>query len=280
MGRTHAVSGAATWLTGCALAAACGAPPSVAVAVSGTVVTAGFALWPDIDHPCASVSISCGPLSRLLSRAIAGGSAWVHARTRTAVDRPDRDGHRTVTHTALWALVTAAAVAILADLGGRFAAPAIMFVAALLGLRGMTGFRGRRFRLPRWPRGGDFTGQVGRWLKRLASNAWNGVDPCGLPALALTLLCSWWLPAPGVAWLALSAGLGSLVHCAGDAVTRSGCPVLWPLKVKGRRWYPVAPALRWRVYTGSGAETTYYLWPLTAQAVAAGGALAVLLGAA
>ena len=33
--------------------------------------------------------------------------------------------------------------------------------------------------------------------------------------------------------------LGMVVHAAGDAVTESGAPLLWPLRIRQRSWYPV-----------------------------------------
>ena len=77
MGRNHALLGAAGYL---GLAAA--APtlvsthPTPATLFAGTLVCAGVALLPDIDHPEATVSRSLGPVSWFGSRAInvlAGG---------------------------------------------------------------------------------------------------------------------------------------------------------------------------------------------------------------
>src|SRR3712207_7033150 len=40
-------------------------------------------------------------------------------------------------------------------------------------------------------------------------------------------------------WLGTAVTLGMLVHSAGDAVTDSGAPLLWPIPIRERRWYPV-----------------------------------------
>jgi membrane-bound metal-dependent hydrolase YbcI (DUF457 family) len=49
-------------------------------------------------------------------------------------------------------------------------------------------------------------------------------------------------------WLGTAVTLGMLVHALGDAVTESGAPLLWPLPIRRRRWYPVGGPrpLRWR----------------------------------
>lgn len=44
-------------------------------------------------------------------------------------------------------------------------------------------------------------------------------------------LAPWW-------WLwALAAAVGVVVHILGDCLTPSGCPVLWPIQLRGRRFH-------------------------------------------
>ena len=40
-------------------------------------------------------------------------------------------------------------------------------------------------------------------------------------------------------WLGTAVALGMVVHSVGDAITESGAPLLWPLPIRKRRWYPV-----------------------------------------
>lgn len=42
-------------------------------------------------------------------------------------------------------------------------------------------------------------------------------------------------------WLGLPIVLGALVHDIGDALTVSGCPILWPIPIGRKRWYPLGP---------------------------------------
>ncbi|TDB73790.1 hydrolase, partial [Micromonospora sp. KC721] len=79
MGRSHALSGAVTWLGGCALAAGLGARPAVGTVVVGAAVTAGAALLPDLDHPGSVVARSLGPVTRLIARGTAAGAAALRA---------------------------------------------------------------------------------------------------------------------------------------------------------------------------------------------------------
>lgn len=220
MGRTHAASGAVAWLAAAGVAASVGHPMHVTTVVFGAVATAGAALLPDLDHPCSTVARTAGPVSQAVCRGIARGCAWVHAATRTTKDRPDLDGHRTLSHTAVAAVV----FGLLATSVGLFGARAGSVVVATLvtlGLRGVV--RRRRHRLVPLA-GGLLTGLAGWFL----------------------LLSTW--------WLGIAVTLGCLTHCLGDAMTNSGCPIVWPVKIRGQRWYRLGTPRVVRFGTGGVAE--------------------------
>jgi hypothetical protein len=40
-------------------------------------------------------------------------------------------------------------------------------------------------------------------------------------------------------WIGVAVALGMFVHCLGDSLTRSGCPWLWPLPIRGETWYEI-----------------------------------------
>ena len=67
---------------------------------------------------------------------------------------------------------------------------------------------------------------------------------------------NWLFDQPGqeYLWIGLPVALGSLVHCLGDALTVSGCPVLWPIPIGRRRWYPLGPPKVMRFRAGSWVE--------------------------
>ncbi|CAM5667381.1 Metal-dependent hydrolase OS=Streptomyces tendae OX=1932 GN=F3L20_22830 PE=4 SV=1 [Streptomyces tendae] len=66
----------------------------------------------------------------------------------------------------------------------------------------------------------------------------------------------WLFTEPGqeYLWLGLPIVLGALVHDIGDALTVSGCPVLLPIPVGRKRWYPVGPPKALRFRAGSWVE--------------------------
>jgi membrane-bound metal-dependent hydrolase YbcI (DUF457 family) len=213
--------------------------------VVGAVVAAGCAVLPDVDHPQATVARVFGPVSQAVSRVLARGCARVHAATRTRLDRPDLDGHRTVTHSAVFAVALGALTAAVCLLG-RVPAVVVLFVSAGLAARSMLSKRRR----------GTF----------------------GATGIALgAALFGWWAFRTGSAWwLGVPVASGCLVHCLGDALTNSGCPILWPLRICGRRWFLVGPPRAVRFRTGGVVECWVVGPVLLVGFVGAAWALAVL----
>jgi membrane-bound metal-dependent hydrolase YbcI (DUF457 family) len=70
LGYSHATSGALVWLaTAPALSQALtGAPMSAPELAAGTVICAGAALLPDLDHPQATIAHTFGPVSHVASK--------------------------------------------------------------------------------------------------------------------------------------------------------------------------------------------------------------------
>ena len=65
-----------------------------------------------------------------------------------------------------------------------------------------------------------------------------------LPALGAGILAAWWL------W-GLAFGWGCLVHILGDLCTVQGVPLLWPRRIRGKRWWMVRVPL---VHAGGDGE--------------------------
>ncbi|RAS57836.1 LexA-binding, inner membrane-associated putative hydrolase [Lentzea atacamensis] len=83
---------------------------------------------------------------------------------------------------------------------------------------------------------------VGAWLSAIVAT--NG-DAATATAAALD---------QSAGWLGIAVGAGCLVHCLGDAMTKSGCPILWPLMINGERWYDLRLPKLLRLRTGSWVE--------------------------
>lgn len=242
MGRSHAVSGAAVWLGTCAASTAVGYRPGGVPLLAGAVVCAGFALLPDLDHPPSLIARTFGPVTQAVAAGVSRLAVAVHARTATAQDRPSRGGHRQLTHTAVFAVAVGLLVAAVAGLGGRWAVAGVVFTAVGLALRGLLTARERR-------RNGPLT---------LAAVS------------ALAAVGCAWLPGTSWAWLGLPAGLGCLAHTLGDALTRLGVPLLWPVPVAGQRWYRVGIPRVLRITTDGWVESRLLLPVLVVGGGAAG----------
>ncbi|ACU39408.1 metal-dependent hydrolase [Actinosynnema mirum] len=219
MGRTHALTGLCAGLALAPLTAT-----TTAQAVVLALVTAGFALVPDLDHPGARASRLLGPVTGLLSQALRAGSRWLYARTRGPRDERHRGEHRHATHTLVFAVLVGIGV------GAGSAAWGTPFVVGtvLLGIA----------------LAGD---ALGDWVLPLA----------GIAGIALWGTSGGDLPGDlaGIGWpLGIAAGTGCLVHCLGDALTLSGCPVLWPIPIAGETWYEIRPPRPLRFRTGGPVE--------------------------
>lgn len=229
MARSHSLSAAAAWLVAAAGSASLGAPWSVHAVTIGAVVVAGSAILPDIDCPGSHAARSLGPATGLVARAAAAGSRTIYRRTAGPVDRPDtRDGHRGVTHTVAFAVLAGALVSGAAYLpGGRWAAGAVLFFTTALAARALLTWKARHVR----------AGGV-RW-------EWAPLAAAAAAAVLLELTphaTSW-------AWLGIPVTMGCAIHDLGDAPTHhpdanpanGGIPLLWPIKIRGQRWYRCRP---------------------------------------
>ncbi|GAA4473033.1 metal-dependent hydrolase [Rhodococcus olei] len=212
MGATHAVSGAVAGLLAAqVLPPEWGGPTSTAEVFTFAGVCAGAALLPDLDTAQSTVARSFGPASWVLAKGVDEVSLWYYRLTRGRRDPKRRGGHRTLTHTALFAVAISTAVSALIVAFGQPAIIGTLFLTLGLALRGL----------------------AGGWAKR---NGWIAVT---VAAAVLSVLTWRWYPDEvGSRALGVAVGLGCAVHCLGDAITKEGVPFLAPfVPWRGRRWW-------------------------------------------
>lgn len=250
MGASHAATGAAVWLAGCAAAAAVDHQPGVYVMLVGTPLCAFGAILPDIDHRSSSVAHSLGWPTEKLAGGVARFGAWLHKTTRTDVDGRDLDGHRTISHGVLFAALMFLAFGWLGVHGAWYATMGLTAFATATGLRALKV-------------------RSGRYL-----------------LAAAVAVAGWWWPAPSGWWLGWAIGVGALVHSLGDWLTNTGVPLTFPIKFRGQRWYRFrAPRwIRFDTEAGSWREAgirwccglactlalagmVYVRWPVQVRAV-------------
>jgi membrane-bound metal-dependent hydrolase YbcI (DUF457 family) len=247
-GPTHAMSGLLAWgavsLAGVASGAGghAGLPLSAQTWAVGAALATGAALLPDIDHPESTIARTFGVVSELASRGMHELSHAVYRVTRTRKDANRHGGHRGLTHTLVFGFLAGLGTIALVRADQRWALPALLFVFCGLAVRGL---------LHKWTPRGDALAVT-------------------LITAALTWVCWRWLTplAPGQAeWCGIAVITGCVAHYLGDAITEQGCPMLWPLPILGRTWFPVAPPKALRMRTGGTVELMVVLPGLSLLAV-------------
>ncbi|MFD8734918.1 metal-dependent hydrolase [Streptomyces sp. NPDC059618] len=240
MGPAHSLSGATAWLGVGAAAAATGHAMPWPVLLVGALICAGAALAPDLDHHAATISNAFGPVSRRLCEIVDKLSYAAYKGTRKPGDPRRNGGHRTLTHTWVWAVAVGSGTAVLAITCGRWAVLGILFVHMVLAIEGLL-----------WRAARGSSSNVLVWLLA-ATTSWILAQTLDKPGNG----SDWLFTAPGqeYLWLGLPVILGALVHDIGDALTVSGCPILWPIPIGRKRWYPIGPPKVMRFRAGSWVE--------------------------
>lgn len=238
MGRSHALTG----LTGgCCMAAMLPAAPITARAL--VVVTYGGAsLLPDLDQPQATAARSLGFVTKGLAHLMDWVSLQAYYATTAVGDSPERQsGHRLLTHTVPASVVAGLLVGV-----SWWVSPVAMALLVAL----LAGLLAHGFKYGGVPL--FFGAGLVSWFT-FTSDPW------------------WWWTIP------TAVTLGCVTHIAGDWVTNSGVPVLWPLVSQQKRWRLVNSGITFDA--GGSVETNlvrpWVLWP--SLTVALGWALGLLL---
>ncbi len=205
MGTHHAISGAAAWV-----AVTSSAPYTLGLApmpaqgvVIGSLVTAGAALLPDVDHHNGTIAHSAGPLTRGVAAAAGAASG----------------GHRHGMHSLLAvAGFTAGSIAlghwhaVVPGFGSIPAGSALLLLA-------LVAFATKALRISRG-------GTIKLWVTAAA--------------LVTAVLA---LAPEQLEWLPLSVMVGVIVHLIGDMLTVGGVPLLWPWIPKPSKAWGTNPVL-------------------------------------
>jgi membrane-bound metal-dependent hydrolase YbcI (DUF457 family) len=230
-GPTHAMSGLLAWgaVTSLAVHHPIGHLTPQAWAV-GAVLCTGAALLPDLDHPESTISRTFGPVSLGFSAGVNTVSGLVYRATRTRRDSRRTGGHRGLTHTLFFAMLAAVITTSIVQTSQKWALPVLMFVFCGLAVRGV----------------------MHDWCPKKDALLITGVSA------AMTWACVTWTAqtSASAAACGVAVGIGCVAHYLGDAITEQGCPILWPIPLNGKTWYPVAPPKVMRMQTGGTVEMT------------------------
>ena len=249
MGRGHSLSGAAIFLgaTG-AYTLSTGTPINPALLVMGTAVVTGAALLPDLDSFTATVTKSFGIFGRIFYYITNAVSLSLYMLTKTRKDEDKTNGHRTFTHTIIAAILFGLAALGLTSLPGsvqifgsehknsEIAALVIMAFLLHLGVAGLFA--------PQLKKAKATFGLLAPYLIMVFT-------------LIVTFVVAHFLPNGEInyQWLAIAISVGVFIHILGDTVTKMGTPMLWPIKIRGKRWYDVSLPAFMRITAGGTVET-------------------------
>lgn len=225
LGVSHATSGA---VLGLAVAGyvpqVLGVSPSAGTVVTFAAVCAGAALLPDLDHPSSTATKHFTVASFLASNVVRPLSGLVYRLTRARRDT-GKGTHRGLTHTVVGATLLGLAVNLASVRWGTPVLIGTLFVCLALAIKGL--------------------------------DAIVPGPPSLVVAAGLTFAVEQYVPggtAGTAGWLGTAVTLGMIVHSVGDAITESGAPLLWPLPIRHRRWYPVGSPRPMRFRTGGRVE--------------------------
>lgn len=204
MGSTHATTGLPV---GVLLVGGLGGSPIEMAA--GAVLCAGAALASDLDHGNSCATLSHGPFTEIPSKILVRVSKITYRSTRTAWERshlPQHDpgGHRYLTHTGIFALITGVITYGLSTFW-----PIRMMIASLLisfAIRGMCQALPGSNKIDKWP----------------VRSTVSALGACLLPVSPIML------------GAIMTAGI--LTHIGADSLTKAGVPFCWPIKIRGQRW--------------------------------------------
>ncbi|WP_408612189.1 metal-dependent hydrolase [Glycomyces terrestris] len=245
MGPTHAMSGAALWLAGSAVAsAAFGIDQTASELAVGTIAAAGAALYPDID--CAgrvtenkggsTVARSFGVVSLLFAEIVERLCYWFYLITKSKKDKKRNNGHRLFTHTIVHAAIVGTGTGFLAAWGGKFAVIAILFLLTGLAVRGLMNSIAEKY----------------GWI---VTTGISLAVAYGMYHL-LDENRSYWI-------LGLAMGIGCFIHILGDVITKMGCPMFFPLPIQKKRWREIGLPDSIALRAGGKAENKILLPALT-----------------
>lgn len=232
MGPTHSVSALAAGLATTIILDTTGIynfTPATALIFAS--ITAGAGLLPDLDHPQATLARTWGPVSKIMAQITNSISAGFANMTAGPKDRHVENGHRKLTHTALFSLIIAPAIVLaLISFGGFWAQMAVVYFFVTLALQGL--FR-------------DYIKSLGPILANLLSiGITYGLAQAAPETLHPTLL-------------AFAVAVGCVAHIAGDAPTHSGVPFFAPfIRVGGKRWNDVHLLPKGMTVSASGWANT------------------------
>lgn len=253
MGPSHSMSGAAAWLGATAIFTYnTGTTIATPALILGTAVAAGAALAPDIDSYGSTVVRSFGAFGRVLYWIANSLSLFVHGILHTRKDNPIENGHRTLFHTTLLAILMGGLVTLstlnqdTTELWGASYSwgtiSALIFLGIFLHLA----------------LGGLFVKPISKARSKFGPYLMMVFSAGITIAIAFSMQTAN-ISTDNYAWLGIAVAFGWFIHLMGDFITKMGVPLLFPIPWRGRMWWNFATPSFMRITAGGTVENLFLM---------------------
>lgn len=244
MGPTHAMSGAFLALAGTATYSIMVQPVNPLITTLVTVMAAGAALAPDWDSSQSTAVRSFGIFGKGMYHIFNAVGVTVHSLTRKRRDEPVTNGHRTFFHTTFMAITMGVITSLLTsiqtkvDIFGTETTWGVLNAIILMGI------------FLNLALSGLFEKQIKKARRMVGSYV----------LMAFSFACafgvSFLIPPDqtNYAFLGIAVGAGWFFHLLGDAITKAGVPLAWPIPIHGKRWWDVSLPSFMRIKAGGKFE--------------------------
>ena len=233
MGQTHSVSSVSIYLAVLAFYPALilkmTGSNEVIIYILSIFLIAGASLLPDLDNTKSTAHSTLGPVGTVFSYFFRGTSKAIQSVFST--NRDDTSNP----HRGFWHTLVSVAVVFFAVWGS-------VSIPVSFALFGVTITIGEIFAFI-WTNlcmqlafSGAFSGFINKMFPKKARSAAVSILSVIFAVVAIYFSAN---VVQSYGWIAYMVGFGYLAHLLGDALTTSGVPLFWPLKIKGKLWYRV-----------------------------------------
>lgn len=192
------------------------------VLVMVTLVASGFALVPDLDNSASKAKSAFGVVGSVLATVFRSSSLVIQTTIRKKADDANPDPHRGFWHTPVSALLIGAAVYGLTRIEGSVDLPYIGELTTGTAIGFFVAFCAIHLMLK-----GLFEPVVQRVRRK--AGMFGGLAAVILSAVLTVILMVNLPPDIDMWWLGVACAYGCIVHILGDAFTKKGVPIWWPI---------------------------------------------------
>lgn len=232
MGATHSISSIALYLLFLALA------PQIFVKMFGTesillILVSIFILYgasrlPDLDNTKSSAISALGPFGEVLSEVMRSLSVMVFHISKTKYDGKDANPHRGFFHTAVSGILLFFLVLSTTSIKGEIQGVPTSQIFAMIWVFICSKIA--------------FSAILSKTLKKYKKKSKllaGGINTILSFFISILIIILTRNSTPNYQWLAFVIAFGYISHIIGDTMTVSGAPILFPIPIKGKRWFNV-----------------------------------------